>query len=191
MPPVPPMTVAITGHTQGIGNAIRCWFERRGHHVIGFSRSNGYDIAHDNTLHRIVEQSTDADVFVNNAYHHFQQTRLLYLLWEHWQGQHRTIVNIASARTQHWDTSYMVKSDYPRDYHTCKHALDEGSKFLWNVAKWPRIMLVKPCAVDTPRMVNYPKPNAVSAEDMADLVCTNMLESRCRVQEINFEANPQ
>lgn len=184
------MKIAITGHTAGIGQAIAEWFSSQGHEIVGFSRTNGFDIGNDSTLDQIIDLCQDIDIFVNNAQIDFQQTKLLYKLQEKWQGQHRTIINIGSSRTQFLDYSHFERPTYPRHYHTAKLSLDEACQLLWAVGPWPRIMLVKPCGTHTSGQVNYSVPNRVSAADMADMICNAALETRCRIQEINFERNP-
>ena len=67
------MKIAITGHTKGIGKAI---YEHFQPNIIGFSRSNGYDILKD--MESIFRESTDTTVFINNAHNAFAQTALLY-----------------------------------------------------------------------------------------------------------------
>ena len=37
------MKIALTGHTKGIGNAIKQLLENE-HEIVGFSRTNGYNI---------------------------------------------------------------------------------------------------------------------------------------------------
>ena len=71
------MKIAITGHTQGIGQALATVFQQYGHDIIGFSRSNGFDISNADSRRAIIDQSQDADIFVNNAYHPTGQTSLL------------------------------------------------------------------------------------------------------------------
>ena len=44
------MKIAITGHTKGIGKAIADLYPN----VIGFSRSNGYDISKLDTIENII-----------------------------------------------------------------------------------------------------------------------------------------
>ena len=56
------MKIAITGHTKGIGKACADVFSE--HEVIGFSRSNGFDIQ---AIEPILDSSNDCDVFINNA----------------------------------------------------------------------------------------------------------------------------
>lgn len=184
------MKIAVTGHTSGIGQALCEWFRSQGHDVVGFSRANGFDISHDSVLDQIVDCCADVDVFVNNAQVDFQQTKLLYRLQEKWQGQPRTIINIGSSRTQFLDSSHFNRPTYPRHYHTAKLSLDQACELLWSLGPWPRIMLVKPCGTATQGQHMYSVPNRVSAADMADMIGTAALETRCRIQEINFERNP-
>ena len=72
------MKVVITGHTYGIGKALYDSFKQAEWEVIGLSRSNGYDI--DKDFDRVVEASTGADLFINNAYRDKQQTKLVHAL---------------------------------------------------------------------------------------------------------------
>ena len=58
------MKIAITGHTQGIGKRA---YDRLCPDIIGFSRSNGYDITNSGDQKRIIEESKDCDIFINNA----------------------------------------------------------------------------------------------------------------------------
>lgn len=87
------MKIAITGHTKGIGKAIADLYPN----MLGFSRSNGYDITVANNITRIVDESADCDAFVNNAYHDFVQCDLLESMFEQWKHDPtKTIVNIIS-----------------------------------------------------------------------------------------------
>lgn len=89
------MKVAITGHSRGIGKAIADLYYSD--EVIGFSRSNGYDISSAETINKIINQSIDCDVFVNNAYHDFAQCDLLEGIFSQWKDDpSKTIVNIIS-----------------------------------------------------------------------------------------------
>ena len=58
------MKIAITGHTKGIGKAIAGLYYTD--EVVGFSRSNGYDISVEESISRIVAESIECDIFVNN-----------------------------------------------------------------------------------------------------------------------------
>jgi hypothetical protein len=71
--------IVITGHTRGLGKAIYDKFtEVSCREIVGMSRSNGYDI--DKDFDRIVEESTGAELFINNAYRDQQQLKLFYAL---------------------------------------------------------------------------------------------------------------
>jgi nucleoside-diphosphate-sugar epimerase len=62
------MIVRITGHTKGIGKCLYDDLIKSGHDVKGFSRSNGYNIKLSETRQQIVNESQDADIFINNAW---------------------------------------------------------------------------------------------------------------------------
>jgi len=90
------MKVCITGHTKGIGQSLTTIFDSNHHQVIGFSRSNGYDINDFTARESIIIQSLDADIFINNAYDVVGQTELLKSLLNKWAGTDKLIVNISS-----------------------------------------------------------------------------------------------
>jgi nucleoside-diphosphate-sugar epimerase len=58
------MKVAITGHTRGIGQALFNELTKKGHLVVGYSRSTGYDISEIDTQTKILEEIKDYDVFI-------------------------------------------------------------------------------------------------------------------------------
>jgi hypothetical protein len=90
------MKVAITGHTQGIGKAIFDELDRRSHQVRGYSRSNNWDIMSLEIRNKILEETFDFDVFINNAYCPVAQFELLKSVVAHWQGTKKLIVNVGS-----------------------------------------------------------------------------------------------
>jgi hypothetical protein len=87
------MKIAITGHTQGIGKRA---YDRLCPNIIGFSRSNGYDITNPTDRERIIEESNHCDIFINNATTEFGQTLLFLELFKNWQYQNKTIINVGS-----------------------------------------------------------------------------------------------
>ena len=87
------MKVAITGHTKGIGKAIADLYPEH----IGFSRSNGYDITNEADRTRILSETEDCDVFINNAWDVNAQTEMYKNQFEKWKAdKNKTIVNINS-----------------------------------------------------------------------------------------------
>lgn len=87
-------TYAITGHTSGIG---KCLYERLSTSAIGFSLSNGYDITIKSDRQRIIQESKDCDVFINNAPAGFSQTLLFLELFQEWRNNStKTIINVGS-----------------------------------------------------------------------------------------------
>jgi short-subunit dehydrogenase involved in D-alanine esterification of teichoic acids len=184
------MKIAITGHTSGIGLAISELYSSHGHDIIGFSRKTGYDIANPVDRNRIIKESTDCDMFINNAYsiHYsvFAQCELLLELWESWKEQKKTIVNISSGIT----TQYRV--DYPSTkYKPAKTALNETCEFLWNKSPWPFVMLASPTLTDTNMNKHNPNPNKMSADKFAEILYYNLNQTECRVQMLSLALAPK
>ena len=105
-------SVAITGHTRGIGRGIAEEFKNRNWDVIGFSRSNGFDIAEHDCISRMISvvKENDCDVVVINAYHGFMQIHQLFefaKLWEH--DVNKTIITIGSTSGTEWRRPYPYK----------------------------------------------------------------------------------
>jgi NADP-dependent 3-hydroxy acid dehydrogenase YdfG len=85
--------IAITGHSNGLGKAL---FEKFKDHnfCIGFDLTNGYDISKDSL--KIIEQSIDCDIFINNAYCYDFQVEVAKKWFLAHQNQNHTIINISS-----------------------------------------------------------------------------------------------
>ena len=66
---------AVTGHTQGIGKGL---FDRLSPDVIGFSKTNGYDISIPDSRRKIVKEllSNHCQVFINCTHHPFSQFQM-------------------------------------------------------------------------------------------------------------------
>lgn len=90
------MKIGITGHTQGIGLSLAKIFNANSYTVLGFSRKAGYDISEADARSRIVQESQDCDIFVNNAYHETGQLEMLKDLIAVWEGQDKIIINLSS-----------------------------------------------------------------------------------------------
>ena len=89
------MKIAITGHTKGLGSEITKHFAKD-HEVIGFSRTNGYDIKSPMDRKKILKASVDADVFINLVHNYYHQTDLLLEFFREWEHQDKLIINISS-----------------------------------------------------------------------------------------------
>lgn len=88
------MKIAITGHTKGLGLELVNLLSID-HEIIGFSRSNGYDI--EKFYDVIVDKSLNCDVFINNAYSSNKQLDIFNRLMTYWgKDLTKTIVNIGS-----------------------------------------------------------------------------------------------
>lgn len=152
------MKISITGHTRGIGLAIKNYFEKQGHEVMGFSRETGYDLQHPSIREKVISQSKDSDIFVNNAYGDLTefQFSLLKRIHKSWEGTDKTIINISTRFTN--DKGL---------YSTRKKAMDDFCAN--NVYHLPNIINIKPGLVDTDRVktINSPK---MSTEDVIHIL---------------------
>lgn len=159
------LTAAITGHTAGIGLAIAEKLSEAGYQIKGFSRRNGFDLAEDISIQRIVDHAQQADVFVNNAYYDFAQCRLLELIYDHWKNcPDKTIVNINSR------AKYGTGS--AKFYAQTKAELFAKARHMMFSDKQCRIININPGYVDT-QMVSHVqgKYQMLSPEQLADAVC--------------------
>jgi len=135
------MKVAITGHTSGIGLELFNIFPDS----LGFSRSNGYNIGNNFLRQKIINESKDCDVFINNAYHEWSQVHILSQLWNEWKDKNKIIVCMGSGTTE-----------YPHaggdEYTLHKIALEESCKQLRLANKPCKVILIKPGWIDTKRV---------------------------------------
>ena len=67
--------IAVIGHTRGIGKAIYDLYRKKKYKVVGMSKSNGFDIIHDQD--KILEQIQDCSLVVLNAHADRGQLNLL------------------------------------------------------------------------------------------------------------------
>lgn len=139
------MKIAITGHSKGIGSEFKTYYESQGHTVIGFSRSNGYDLRDWSVLHKMLDQIKDCDMLISCAKPDFVQTTLLYEIWKLWLGQSKTILNISSVLATMPCTPSSMDSDPMLDfYRTSKVSLEEAANQLSVKSALPHIVTVRP-----------------------------------------------
>lgn len=76
------MKIAITGHKKGIGKAFAEQLAKKGHSIVGISRSDGENIRRTAHTASLIEP---CDLFINNAISFYAQTELLFEVWHKWQ----------------------------------------------------------------------------------------------------------
>ena len=170
------MKIAITGGNKGLGASLAQAWLAHGHTVDVFSRSNGYNIV---DVDRMVNAVINHDVLINNAYCGHAQTDLLYAIFLQWQGQRKYIINVSSEMTTRMVSYEITGTVAPlrwpqgqRDpgYRTAKIALEDAQHFLAQQNQWPRMQMLRPGMLDTPREGFVPVGN-----DQRNKIDTNAL----------------
>jgi NAD(P)-dependent dehydrogenase (short-subunit alcohol dehydrogenase family) len=88
-------SIAIIGHTRGIGRAIAELYKDKGYRVIGMSRSNGYDMTVDQE--KIVDAVRDCDLIVINAHAGRYQLNLLKSMYGRYHDHRKKVAVITST----------------------------------------------------------------------------------------------
>lgn len=88
------ISIALTGHTRGLGLIIHHILVNRGHRVIGFSLSNGHDLRDYDQVRDMIHQVQGYNWFINCAKPDFAQTQILYRLLS--AGFSGRILNVGS-----------------------------------------------------------------------------------------------
>ncbi len=71
--------IAVVGHTRGIGKAICDLYKKKKYEVVGMSKSNGFDLTHNQE--KILEKIQDCSLVVLNAHADRGQLTLLKNIW--------------------------------------------------------------------------------------------------------------
>lgn len=168
------MKIAITGHTKGIGLAIKKYFENLGHEVIGFSRTSGYDLQLPENRNKLISLITDCDIFVNNAYGDIEnfQFILLETMFKEWHDTDKIIINISTRYTNGNDR-----------YSICKKKLDEFCE--QHVYKKPSIINLKPGLTDTDR-VRTVTGLKMSTKDITDILNWILTQPNIKIHSVCF-----
>ena len=181
------MKIAITGHTSGIGKCLYNLLTAQGHEVVGFSRSNGYDLAVPATVGNIVKQAKDYDVFINNAYYNLTQVDLMYALDVFWKDNKSKTHVVVGSRSA--DGIFFKASPYA----VMKSAIDNAALQL-QVASNYRLINVKPGYTNTPmttgpnsRVKNIPN-SLIEPEDLAEFI--SQLISHTKFKVLNVTIDP-
>ncbi len=69
------MKIYITGHTSGLGKKLYDFYVDQQYEVVGFSRSNGYDL--EKNFQEIINQIDSNSIFINNSYANGIQKRFI------------------------------------------------------------------------------------------------------------------
>ena len=132
------VSIAITGHTSGLGKSFYDLCLANNLTVKGFSRSNGYDLRDYSKVGKMIEEIKDFDFFISNAKPDYTQTQILYRLCKSWE--HGTIISIGSKvieRHPGWTDLDLL------EYCTQKTALSHAHKVLEPIVN-PKLILVNP-----------------------------------------------
>jgi len=159
------MKIAITGHTKGIGKALSEVFGQD-HEIIGFSRSNGYDITKQEIVDKIIHEIKDCDVFINNAYAPDNQTQLLIKSVFQWEKQDKVVINISSM----W-CYYDHPHEFIQQYRKEKIHQNNFVKEKIQAAMFaPKIMNVLPGFVDTDMVKDVVAKSKINTTDLANII---------------------
>lgn len=157
------MKIAITGHTRGIGKAIAGLYYSD--EVVGFSRSNGYDLSISSTVDNIIDASVNCDVFVNNAYYETAQVDLFKKILNYWSNDpYKTIVNI-NSRT-------IYNGANQRQYTTYKKLLKSTAiEAIRDPKRKCRIININPGYVKTDMVSHVPESvKMLTPEQLAEMI---------------------
>jgi len=159
------MKIGITGHSRGLGSALakKLFTDNQ---IVGFSRSNGYNIAH---VHDIIKDALDCDMFINNAYNNYCQSDLLLYLFRLWQDDpNKTIISIGSTATAYPRIETEI-DNLPWPYRDHKIALERLFRHLVKQTHRCRMLLVTPGAMDTD-MIAHHSGIKMPADQVADII---------------------
>ena len=162
------MIISVTGHTNGLGKDIYKHFQKKCL-VKGYSRSNGYDISLPSDRIKIIHDSKDCDIFINNAYSEFSQIELLYGLYEFWCFEKKKIINISS------NSPDGIKNKVHK-YAIHKAALDKASEQLSNqylknkqgLIQFCKVSNIKPGWLDVPRI--YKDQEKINTKEIINII---------------------
>jgi short-subunit dehydrogenase len=100
------MKVYIFGKSRGLGYELGQLFEKDGYQVVGFDRSNGFDIEHD--WPNIVSRIEDDSLIILNAYANGCQKQIL----ENLVNKKNKIVVMGSIASKYLDPTMPVYSNH-------------------------------------------------------------------------------
>jgi nucleoside-diphosphate-sugar epimerase len=152
------MRIGITGHSDSLGKGLFD-FLRKNHEVIGFSRSNGYDLKN---YKNILTDVVDLDVFINNTYHPSLQQKIFEELFDLWKDKNKTIFNVL--------TSAIFNNGSFDDYRESKLNLQKSVLKLINsnLDKKVRVINLYPSTLEHNKRVGFNKVNFSEVHDIIE-----------------------
>lgn len=186
------MKIAITGHSQGLGQSIFEHLISQGHEVEGFSRSNGWDLNMDPVKQNLIKyiKNSNFDCFINSAYPYgnntgtrgFMQVDLLNQIWTAWKtDSSKVIIVISSIGAENTKNEF-----HPYAIH--KRALNDTVKQLRKAAKnGPQIINIKPGYIDTPAVASFTNEKKCAPQQVAELISWS-LASPLKILDLMFTA---
>lgn len=166
------MQIVITGHTSGIGKGLYDFYRDRGHTVVGFSRSNGYDLSTEEAINKVAANVVkNCDVFFNNAYADMAQVKLMYKIHPFWESQPDKKHVVIGSRASDF------LHNKPQYYAVAKGAVDNAVEQLRPLSKY-HLINIKPSWVKTPMLPtrfteNDPTISVDSLVGFIDYIVTN------------------
>ena len=142
-------TVAITGHTAGIGKAFAERLEADGHTIVGLSKREGNNIR---VIPKIVEKIVPCDMWINNAQAGYAQTELLFKVCERWKDQGPKLIwsiGTVMSRSQPFPEVDGLGNFELAEYRNQKRALIDAIDTVRPLARNVKHCLVHPGAVST------------------------------------------
>ena len=161
------LKIAVTGHTQGLGNSIYKIFESQKHNILGFSRSNGFDISDNLIREQIINEIKNFDIFINNAYHPQGQIDMLNEILKCWDNTEKIVVNISSI-VVHKNSPYFKEE--LKLYRDSKIKLNNIIKDYKGSVK---ILNIMPDLMNTDFYIVpniFDKSNSINTDSLAELI---------------------
>lgn len=163
------MKVAITGHTRGFGNSLYKTFKSHKHDLLGFSKSNGFDISDYSNRKKIISEIINFDIFINNAYHPQGQIDIFNDVLKCWDNKEKIIINVSSL---------IIYKNSP--YFEGEQAIYRDSKIKLNnlVNSYNgsiKILNIIPGLMDTDFYLipnSFDKSNSIDTDSLAELIYT-------------------
>jgi NAD(P)-dependent dehydrogenase (short-subunit alcohol dehydrogenase family) len=192
------MKIAITGHKTGIGKFLFESFTQEGHDVVGFGRSNGYNIKDKDSRDKIIAESKNCDVFINNAYNYEDwdnsQLDMLKEIYADWiADKDKCIINMSSSAADIYPTPVTVPGvpRYP-DYVKAKWEQDKwlvSVRNFLNVREQVLLINLKPGRILTEKTYDKWKDHRVlKSSDVYKIVRMVLEEKDIEFSTITFKA---